>query len=395
MPEYIEKFIDKGVRLLLDGKGYEFIEAYYEHVDKIYNYQIPALQIASKSKVKMTLSDYVNTYCKQKNKAGINKARQAHMELILKNNLNVDLGDVIYYINTGISKSHSDIKAIKSKESKKVDIEFNCQIIPQEQIEQNPNLINTDYNVPKYLDAFNKRIHPLLVCFSPEIRDNIIIDIVKDKKTKLIKLQDRNVFTEKQCKLSAGNPFSPEDQDTYEALMTMEDKEIRYWDSVNKIPNNMEEDKWEKIRTDYHERMVIARLESIEEEKTLINTICERLEVKDYDYIRNNNELTPELNLFLDINEETNYLSSKKWEVDLLPINIVFKYESLAIERDEFYKTIDNKHKPDKKYKMWLEHKEKSELNKIISLEFKSQENVSEPIINEIIEKVEEDDWNF
>jgi hypothetical protein len=146
--------------------------------------------------------------------------------------------------------------------------------------------------------------------------------------------------------------------------------------------------------------MVIVRLESIEEEKVLINTICERLEVKDYNHIRNNNELTPELDIFLDINDETNYLSSKKWEIDLLPISIIFKYESLAIERDEYYKTVDNKHKPDKKYKMWLEHKEKNELNKIISLEFKPQENVSEPIINEVVkeeleERVKEDEWNF
>ena len=121
-------------------------------------------------------------------------------------------------------------------------------------MDKNPNLTNDEYNVAKYLGAFNKRIKPLLVCFDPEIRDEIIINVYKDKETKLIKLADRSVFTKKQCTLIAGKPFKPEDQDTYEALMIMEDKEIRFWDSVNKIPNNIEETEWEEVRQDWKER---------------------------------------------------------------------------------------------------------------------------------------------
>ncbi len=255
MPVYIEEFLDKGVRLLLDGKGYEFIEWYYKYVYDIYDYKIPVAKIASKSKVKMLPETYKDVYCKQKNKVGNYKARQTHMELILKTELNVNLGDVIYYVNTGTAKSHSDVKAIKDKETKEVvEIKFNCKLIPQEQLDKNPNLTNDEYNVAKYLDAFNKRIKPLLVCFDPEIRDEIIINVYKDKETKLIKLADRSVFTKKQCTLIAGKPFKPEDQDTYEALMIMEDKEIRFWDSVNKVPNNIEETEWEEIRQDWKER---------------------------------------------------------------------------------------------------------------------------------------------
>ena len=36
--------------------------------------------------------------------------------------------------------------------------------------------------------------------------------------------------------------------------MIMEDKEIRFWDSVNKIPNNIEETEWEEVRQDWKER---------------------------------------------------------------------------------------------------------------------------------------------
>ena len=34
--ENIEEFINEGIALLLDGKGYEFIELYYNTVNKIY-----------------------------------------------------------------------------------------------------------------------------------------------------------------------------------------------------------------------------------------------------------------------------------------------------------------------------------------------------------------------
>jgi hypothetical protein len=58
MPVYIEDFLGKSIRMLLDGDGYSFIQYYYEYVDKIYNYQIPLVKIASKGKVKITMSDY-------------------------------------------------------------------------------------------------------------------------------------------------------------------------------------------------------------------------------------------------------------------------------------------------------------------------------------------------
>jgi hypothetical protein len=42
-------------------------------------------------------------------------------------------------------------------------------------------LFTDEYNVARYLDAFNKKVKPLLVCFDPEIRNNILLDIVKLK----------------------------------------------------------------------------------------------------------------------------------------------------------------------------------------------------------------------
>jgi hypothetical protein len=360
MPVYIEEFLAKGIKLLLDGQGYEFVEWYYQYVDKIYNYQIPVAKIASKSKVKMTPENYKNVYCKQKNKAGNSKARQAHMELILKHGLKVNLGDVIYYVNNGSAKSHSDIKGIKDKVTKQVtEIQFNCKMIPQDQLDKNPDYTTDEYNVAKYLDAFNKRIKPLLVCFHPDIRSEISIDVKKDKKTKLLKLEDRKVFTRKQCKLTAGYPTEPTDQDTYEALMTMSDEEIRFWDSVDKLPNFMEQDEWDEIRVDWKERMRVERINGIQIEKDLIKYICSRLEVSDYIKIKEDNELPKELLNFtkIDKDEKDNFFfHSIKWDVNLAKFETLFDYEEEAIQRAYYYNSIGDDVEEDR-YEMWLEYK--------------------------------------
>ena len=357
MPVYIEEFINEGVKLLLYGKGYEFIELYHKTVEDIYNYRIPVLKIASKSKVKMTRDNYVNVYCKQKNKAGNHKSRQAHMELVEMHDLSVDLGDIIYYVNTGTAKSHSDIKKVTDKENGNIEILFNCKLLPKEEIENNPEFTTDEYNVAKYLDNFNKRIKPLLVCFDTEIRSDIIRTVYKDKKTKVVKLDEKNVFTKKQCELIAGKPFDPSDQDDYhEDLMKMEDREIRFWDSVNKIPNFMEYGEWISLRDDWKERERVKRAEGINKESKLINDVFKRLEVSDYDKLRSSNKLPKELS-FVNLVGDDNvgfYFNSKEWDIKLADFKDVFKYEDLAKKRNRYYETLEDVSDNDK-YDMWLE----------------------------------------
>lgn len=402
MPTYIEEFINEGVGLLLDGKGYEFIELYYDTVNKIYNYQIPVIKIASKSKVKMTLSNYKNTYISQKNKAGNSMSRQAHMELALKHNLNVDIGDVIYYVNTGLAKSHSDIKAVKNKETNNVEIHFNCQLIPKEQIDTNPDLVIEDYNVAKYLEALNSRISALLVCFHPDIRDRILIKVEKDKKTKLLKLQQRSVFTESECELVSGMPIEPEDQDDYEKdLMIMEDREIKFWLSVNKLPNFMDEDEWLEITKDYLERMRIAKIEGIEHEKRELINLFKRMEIKDYKRISNYGKFPIQIDNLIDLDDDNN-LVSRKWGEILFDSSIIFKYEDDANERDYWYLSMDKL--PDNKYELWLDYRAElkamsGETKTKITSDIEIDESDSE-MFNEIeyqpeINDKEESDWNF
>jgi hypothetical protein len=363
MPVYIEEFINEGVKLLLHGKGYEFIELYHRTVEDIYNYRIPVVKIASKSKVKMTRTNYVDVYCKQKNKAGRYKSRQAHMELIEMHDLNVDLGDVIYYVNTGTAKSHSDIKKVTDKETGNIEILFNSKLLSKESIEEDPNYTTDEYNVAKYLDNFNKRIKPLLVCFDTEIRSDIIRTVYKDKKTKVIKLDEKNLYTKKQCKLIAGEPFEPSDQDDYhEDLMKMEDREIKFWDSVNKIPNFMEEDEWVNLKDDWKERERIRRIEAIDKEFKLLNDVFKRLEVSDYDKLRSSNKLPKELNFVSLVKDDIGnfYFNSNEWDVELADFKDIFKYEDLAIKRNRYYESLEDVNDDDK-YNMWLEDINNSE----------------------------------
>ena len=248
MPTYISEFLDKGIRMLLDGDGFSFVNEYYETVEMIYNQEIPLSKIANKARVRISVADYKKKM-KGTNKSGGAMARQAHMELIISNNLNVDLGDTIYYVNTGTKKSHGDIQTkahskFTKKEAElyyinngkppspdKIELIINCEVIDSSQIEINPDMTG-EYNIDKYLDAFNKRVNPLLVCFDPLVREDILIDNPSKRK----------YFTKQELELTSGYPFKDGDQDKLEELLVITDEELQFWKSINVSPTYMFED---------------------------------------------------------------------------------------------------------------------------------------------------------
>jgi len=252
MPTYIAEFIDKGVRNLLDGDGYSFVNEYYETVEMIYNQEIPLSKIANKSRVRISVEDYKKKM-KTKNKSGGAMARQAHMELIMSEGLNVDLGDTIYYVNTGTKKSHGDVQKKTKKNPKYTtkqlqitwadtgkqpkdailseEIILNCKYIPNNLIE-NDTEATGEYNVGRYLDAFNKRVKPLLVCFDPSVRDDILINTPLDRK----------YFTKQELELTSGKPYNETDQDKLEDLLTITDKELEFWKRIDVSPTFMFEE---------------------------------------------------------------------------------------------------------------------------------------------------------
>lgn len=290
MSGYLEKFIDEGVDLLLNNNGYKFLSNYYDYVDKIYNYQIPIRDIASKGNIKKTLKDYQSD-CNTLTKSGSKKSRQAWYELAINEGLDVNVGDTVFYINTGTKKGHSDVKRVThfyyystdgekieiSKEVEKLykdqdkgaekksrlelakknygrtacdedEIILNCKLVPNEILDKEEDVLcseydGLEYNVEKYIDQFNKRITPLLVCFHPNIRNKILITNPKDKQ----------YFTEEESKLVSGYPNKEGDQDTYEALMTPENKEVEFWLKINEVPPFVKECgiDWDKLVEEY------------------------------------------------------------------------------------------------------------------------------------------------
>lgn len=353
MPIYIEKFLDKGIRLLLADKGKEFLELYYDYIEKIYNMQIPLKDIASIGKIKTSIGTYKEN-CKTLTKGGTKKSRQAWYELAIKHNMDVHMGDTIYYINTGEKKNDSDVKRIthyfyKNDKGQRIDyvnnsdgtpmtdkkgnkisltktiereytktfkgwkkksnddrkptklefgrtlypnlqeedeILFNCVLLPNNIIDDEDDHFCDDdfcYNRDKYINMFNNKVKPLLVCFDSSIRyridengntiNNILIATPKDRKT----------FTEAQCKLISGQPYFSTDQDTYKQLMTMDDKEIVFWKHINKRPLFEEECgmNWDEIKRDYDERMAIKLQDGISCEVAAFQKFIDSLSKED------------------------------------------------------------------------------------------------------------------
>ena len=238
LQSYVVDFLDEGLILLLNGDGHEFLNLYYDTLSKIYNKEIPLAKMANKARVKQSLNEY-KKYILKTTKAGSLMSRQAHMELVLKENYQASLGETIYYINNGIKKSDGDVQRV-TKPTKKQQEEFltihgkamptdyiqiNCYMISEKELINNPNMLG-DYNVARYLTNFNKRIEPLLVVFNKEIRDDILID----------NPADRVYFTKKQCELTSGFPLKEGGQDNFEEVMTLADSEVLFWNRVNRDP---------------------------------------------------------------------------------------------------------------------------------------------------------------
>lgn len=236
LPGYIEKFLDKGIKLLLEGNGKEFVDYYYEYLEKIFNHQIPLAQIAQKARVRLAIDDY-KYRCTQTTKAGSLMSRQAHMELAIEHNLNVSLGDVILYVNNGEKASHGDVQKVSAKKYSELQkkkhfektgevlmdipsfIKLNSYMLDNSDLENNPTMTG-DYNVARAIATFNKRIEPLLVCFKDDVRKSFLVN----------NPEDMGIFTFAQCELINGIPLGPGDQDEVKEVMMLSEGELKYWD---------------------------------------------------------------------------------------------------------------------------------------------------------------------
>jgi hypothetical protein len=173
--------------------------------------------------VKLSIEDYKKRLT-EKTKAGNSMSRMAHMELAMASNLKVSLGDVIMYVNNGLKASHGDVQ------KKNDGVQINCYMLDKDILVNNPDLTG-DYNVPRAITTFNKRIEPLLVCFKEEVRNNLIVN----------EPENRGIFTTAQCELINGEPFEESDQDKLEDVLTITDAEMEYWKKRGLSPHYMYE----------------------------------------------------------------------------------------------------------------------------------------------------------
>jgi hypothetical protein len=166
------------------------------------------------------------------------------MELAIQQNLNVNLGDVIMYVNNGTKASQGDVQKMTVKQIKDTNavnlfnnpkakpitdgVMVNCYMLDPNTLEKNAELTG-DYNVPRAVVTFNKRIEPLLVVFKQEVRDSLI---VADPA-------ERGIFTTVQCELINGQPFEEGDQDKLEDVMGISDEEMLFWNRVGETPYHM------------------------------------------------------------------------------------------------------------------------------------------------------------
>ncbi len=357
MSGYIEKFLDPGIDMLLNGQGQKFLESYYDYISKIYNYQIPLRDIATKGKIKKTISEYIAD-CKTTTKSGSKKSRQAWYELVINKQkedptFKVDIDDTIYFVNTGLKKSDSDVKRVthqyvnyngeiveltnkikrelllpyceknglnykdlKTKQLKDAlkplivkeedEIIMNCQLIPNSIVDADEDIMcgeEFEYNVVKYIEQFNNRIKPLLVCFSKEIRPMILITNPDDKP----------YFTEEQCKLVAGEPNKDTDQDTYEQLMRPERKEIEYWLSINQTPPFVKECNidWDGLVNEYLEIKKAEDDAVFQEENKKYLDIIESLTDEEYEKFENEDEIPKRLQDIVHIKSDMHFYFNK------------------------------------------------------------------------------------
>jgi hypothetical protein len=174
-------------------------------------------------------------------------SRMAHMELAIQQNLNVNLGDVIMYVNNGKKASQGDVQKMTAKQIKDTNdfnkmqnpnapqitdgVIVNCYMLDANILENNPDTTG-EYNVPRAIVTFNKRIEPLLVVFQQEVRDGLLVTDPAE----------RGIFTTSQCELINGMPFEEGDQDKLqEDVLDITEQELEYWKKRGLEPNYMYE----------------------------------------------------------------------------------------------------------------------------------------------------------
>jgi hypothetical protein len=116
--------------------------------------------------------------------------------------------------------------------------------------------------------------------------------------------------------LCSGVPNKPSDQDTYEALMTMEDKEIRFWEAHPEFDIPFLEEcnmSWEEIHGDYLERIRREKELGIDNVRKVYEEVISGLTMEDVEKIEEDGELPSKMEKIIDIDPVTGFFVSKEY----------------------------------------------------------------------------------
>ena len=380
LAEYIAEFVNKGLRLILEGKPVEFVKYYNEYVQRIFDMDIPLKKIANKSRYKNNIKEYHN---RGTDKNGKPKSKQAHMELIIhqrekiaeelfqkhKENLDIkseenltiadkmklidvymppepELDSTIYYYNTGYRASHGDSTEVKDSETK--ELRPAAILIDKKTLTDNPELKGT-YNVDKYLKAFNKRVSTIMVAFDPEIREQILAKIVRTKE----KDKEGNKYEVtrlERCKLTRDQlELKAYDLDDYDDSMYLEEKEIEFWSEYGYDPRlvwngfKMKEDN--KIYFEIYENALkFVSDKMIKAGKPPVKSVNDKIEKGDFILIKN--QLTYSLGYhngnYIQIVKDTLDVPKCKQELELEAKLLAEKEQQEREEREKQEKELSD-----------------------------------------------------
>ncbi len=166
---------------------------------------------------------------------GAIKGKKAYMELLIADQIPGNLGEQIYYVNNGLSKTSSDTKIDAGKAV------MNARIITEAEM-----LEPGEYNVEKYVNDFNNRIRLLTIPFQKCVQESLIIDNPKDRQYFTDKQVEMKLWTSADWGEAADHWFKKKSVsqwvDSIEDLFIMEEKEVKFWNNSGYDPMEIFED---------------------------------------------------------------------------------------------------------------------------------------------------------
>ena len=122
--------------------------------------------------------------------------------------------------------------------------------------------------------------------------------------------------------------------------MTMEDKEIKFWLSVDKKPPYIDECgmNWDDIKNEYINRQNMLKQEGIKEEIELYNNIIDNITQNEINELLEDGILPEKLLSIIDVGYQNGIFKSKKWGIQLGTIyDIIDKNFIEKNENDDIY----------------------------------------------------------